>query len=97
VAVHVGSPLYPVTVKVAGVASEADADAGDTLAPGQERLTVTDAVLLSEKSFFTSNRALRRVLVIVHSPALSDAAHVPLESYPGGIGLSVAVQVGFPT
>jgi hypothetical protein len=79
VAVHVGSPLYPVTVKVAGLASEADADAGDTLAPGQERLTVTDALLLSLKSFFTLNWALRRVLVIVHSPALSAAAHAPVE------------------
>jgi len=72
--------VYPVSVNSAGEPSAALALAGLTVPESQRRLTLTEAVLLSLKSFFTRNLALRRVLVIVHSPALSAAEHVPVES-----------------
>jgi hypothetical protein len=72
--------LYPVSVNSAGEPSAALALAGLTVPESQRRLTLTEAALLSLKSFFTRNLALRRVLTIVHSPALSAAAHVPVES-----------------
>jgi microcompartment protein CcmK/EutM len=97
VAVQVGSPTKPVTVKTAGVDSEADADAGVSDPLAQDRLTVTLAGLLSEKSLFTVNVAVLRVFVIMHDPADSAAAHVPLDVYPAGTGDSVAVHSGSPT
>jgi len=72
--------VYPVSVNSAGEPSAALALTGLTVPESQRRLTLTEAGLLSLKSFFTRNLALRRVLVIVHSPALSAAAHVPVES-----------------
>jgi len=55
VAVQLGLPLAPVTVKVAGEASEALAEAGETLPLAQDRLTVTEAPLLGTKSLLTLN------------------------------------------
>ena len=72
--------MYPVSVNSAGEPSAALALTGLTMPESQRRLTLTEAGLLSLKSFLTRNLALRRVLVIVHSPALSAAAHVPVES-----------------
>jgi hypothetical protein len=80
VAVQVGLPAYPVTVKAAGAASEACRGVLTTVPEVQVRETVTLAGLSGTKSFFTTNWPLRRVLVIVHSCALSVAAHVPVES-----------------
>jgi hypothetical protein len=71
--------VKPVTVNTAGVASEALADAGDTLPLAQESETVTLAPLLGTKSLATVNVAVFRVLTIVHDPALRAAEHVPLE------------------
>ena len=73
-------PAYPVTVKAAGTASEACRGVLTTVPLEQVRETLTLAVLLGMKSFLTRNWPLRRVLVIVHSCALSVAAHVPVES-----------------
>ena len=78
-AVQLGSPVKPVTVKVAGVASEALAEAGKAVPEAQDRLTVTEAALLSEKSLRTVNWAEFRVLVMVQVPALRAALQVPLE------------------
>ena len=72
-------PSKPLTVKVAGVASEALAEAGETLPLAQDRLTVTNAMLLGTKSFPTLNWAVLRVLVMVQLPALRAALQVPLE------------------
>jgi len=57
--------VKPVTVKVAGVPSEALAEAGETSPLVQDRLTVTEAPLLGTKSLLTVNWAELRVLVIV--------------------------------
>jgi hypothetical protein len=67
-------------VNTAGAISEALALAGLAVPEVQVRETVTLAPLSGTKSFFTTNWPLRRVLVIVHSPTLSFAAHVPVES-----------------
>jgi hypothetical protein len=67
-------------VNTAGAISEALALAGLAVPEVQVRETVTLAPLSGTKSFFTTNWPLRRVLVIVHSCALSAAAHVPVES-----------------
>ena len=72
--------MYPVSVNTAGAISEALALAGLAVPEVQVRETVTLAPLSGTKSFFTTNWPLRRVLVIVHSCALSVAAHVPVES-----------------
>jgi hypothetical protein len=72
--------VYPVSVNSAGEPSAALALAGLTVPDVQLSDTLTLAPLFGMKSFFTRNLALRRVLVIVHSPALSAAAHVPVES-----------------
>jgi len=72
--------VYPVSVNTAGAISEALALAGLAVPEVQVRETVTLAPLSGTKSFFTTNWPLRRVLVIVHSCALSVAAHVPVES-----------------
>jgi hypothetical protein len=74
-----GLPSKPVTVKVAGAASEALAEAGETLPLAQDRLTVTEAPLLGTKSLLTLNWAVLRVLVMVQLPALRAAPQVPLE------------------
>jgi len=79
-AVQVGAPVYPVTVKTAGEPSEACRGVVTTVPLEQVRETLTLAGLLGMKSLCTTNWPLRRVLVIVHSCALSVAAHVPVES-----------------
>jgi hypothetical protein len=96
VPVQVGLPVKPVTVKTAGDASVALADAGDAVPVAQLRETVTLAPLLGTKSLRTSKVAVLRLLTMVQKPALRAAAHVPLEVYPVGIGDSVPVQVGLP-
>jgi hypothetical protein len=96
VAVQFGSPEKPVTVKTAGVASEADAEAGLALPLAQESETVTLAALLGTKSLFTWKVSEVIVFVIVQPPALSAALQVALEVYPAGTGDSVAVQFGSP-
>jgi hypothetical protein len=96
VAVHVGSPVKPLTVKTAGVDSEALAEAGLAVPVAHDRDTVTEAALLSLKSLFTVKVAVFSVLTIVQDPAESAAAQVPVDVYPVGIGDSVAVQVGSP-
>ena len=84
VAVQLGSPLKPVTVKTAGKASLARrALAGVTTPVSQTRVTVTVVVSvlgLSLKSLRTEKVSLLRVLVIVHWPAATRAAlQVPVE------------------
>jgi hypothetical protein len=79
VAVHVGSPVKPVTVKDAGVASVALADAGDAVPLAQERETVTDAPLLSEKSLLTVKAAVFRVLMIVQVAAPPSVIAMPAQ------------------
>jgi hypothetical protein len=93
---HVGSPVKPLTVNAAGDASEADRVGGETLPLAQARVTVTEVVTLSEKSFLTSKRAVFRLLTIVQCPTLRAAPQLPMELYPGGSALSVAVQAGLP-
>ncbi len=63
-AVHVAPAVKPVTVKVAGTASDADAETGDTAPLEQVRPIVTDAVLCGLKVFCTWKVALVWVLVI---------------------------------
>jgi hypothetical protein len=79
VAVQLGLPVKPVTVKAAGAASEALAEAGETLPLAQDRLTLTEVPLLGTKSLLTLNWAVLRVLVMVQLPALRAALQVPLE------------------
>jgi len=55
-----------VTANDAGVDSDALAVAGESLPLAQDRLTVTRAALLSEKSLLTWNVAGLSVLMIVH-------------------------------
>jgi hypothetical protein len=57
--------MYPVTVVVNGVASEAEPEAGDGVPLVQVTLTETDAPLFGTKSLFTVNVALFNVFVIV--------------------------------
>ena len=79
-AVHEGLPVYPLTVKTAGVASEALAVAGRAVPLAQERDTVTEAGLLSEKSLLTVKLSVA-VLVIVQEPTVTRAAEqVPEEA-----------------
>jgi hypothetical protein len=77
--VQFGSPLNPVTVNTAGVASEALAVAGVSVPLAQDRLTVTLAGLFGWKSLLTVNVALFSVFRIVHEPADNAALQVPLE------------------
>jgi hypothetical protein len=79
VAVQVGLPEKAETVKTAGVDSEAGAVAGVSDPLAQERETVTEAALLSEKSLLTVKVAVV-VLVIVQEPVVRLAAQVPLEA-----------------
>ena len=88
--------MNPVTVNVAGVASEASAETGVTLAPGQASVTVTLPLMLGTKSLATVNVLLLSVLMIVHEPELSAAEHVPVEEYPPGMEDSVPAQLGLP-
>ena len=85
-AVQVGSPEKPVTVKVTGVPATLGVPepAGDSVlgvsAPEvQDRLTVTLAVLLSLNCFLTWKVSVVRVLMIVQVPALRRALQVPEE------------------
>ena len=89
-------PVNPVTVNVAGEPSVTLALAGVAVPLAQARDTVTGAPLLGTKSLLTTKVSVLSVLVIVHTPALSVAMHVPDELYPVGIGDSVAVQFGSP-
>ena len=77
-AVQVGLPVYPVTVKTAGVASEALAEAGRAVPLAQERETVTEAGLLSEKSLLTVKVPVV-VLVMMQEPVRRAAEQVPEE------------------
>ena len=102
VAVHdvVPSLLNPVTVKLAGVASDADPDPGRTFVPGQDRLTVTEpAGLLGTKSFDTVNVAEFNVLTIVHDPPARPISpvQVPVLEYPVGTADSVVVHDVVPS
>ena len=87
VAVQVGSPEKPVTVKVTGVPATLGVPepAGDSVlgvsAPEvQDRLTVTLAVLLSLNCFLTWKVSLLRVLVMVQ------------EALPFGVSATGTVQ-----
>jgi hypothetical protein len=84
-------------MKDAGVASEADAEAGEAVPLAQDRETVTLAALSGTKSLFTSKVAALRLFTMVQEPAERRAWHVPVEVYPAGTGDSVAVQSGSPT
>jgi len=97
VAVHTGSPVYAVTMKTAGVDSDAEAVAGLSEPLAQESETVTLAALSGTKSFSTVKFAAFSTLSIVHDPAESAAEQLAVDPYPAGIGDSVAVQVGSPT
>ena len=77
-AVQVGLPEKPDTVKDAGVASEALAEAGDAAPEAQERETVTEAGLLSEKSLLTVKVAVV-VFVMVQAPVVRGAKQAPEE------------------
>jgi hypothetical protein len=77
--VQFGLPVKPVTVNVAGVVSEALAEAGEAVPLAQESDTVTEAALFGTKSLLTSKVALFSVLTIVQDPAESAAAQVPEE------------------
>jgi hypothetical protein len=97
VAVQSGSPVKPVTVKTAGLDSEAGADTGVSDPLAHERLTVTPAALLGTKSLLTWKVSLVWLLTIVQVPTLSRAEQVAVDVYPLGTGDSVAVQFGSPT
>lgn len=77
VAVQTALPLAPVTVKTAGVDSDAGADAGASVPSVQESVTVTGAALLSEKSLLTVNVACP-VLVIVQFAGTPSIIATPL-------------------
>ena len=78
-AVQVGLPEKPETVKTAGVDSEASAVAGVSDPLAQERDTVTLAALLGTKSLLTVKVAVL-VLVMVQEPTVRRAApQVPEE------------------
>jgi hypothetical protein len=85
-----------VTVVVNGVASEAEPDAGLGVPLVHVMLTLTDAPLFGTKSLFTVKVAMFCVFTIVQEPTVTLALHVPLELYPVGIGVSVAVHSGSP-
>jgi len=95
--VQVAPELKPVIVKLAGSASEAEVSSFATTPEVQVTAIVTVAALLSEKSLLTSSWAAPKVFRIVQDPAVIVAAQVPLDTYPFGIGDSVAVQTGLPT
>ena len=82
------SLLNPVTVKLAGVASDADPDPDSVFVPGQDRLTVTEpAGLLGTKSFDTVNVAEFNVLDDRARPprqAELSPVQVPVLEYPVG-------------
>ena len=102
VVVHdvVPSLSNPVTVKLAGVASDADPDPGLTFAPAQDRLTVTEPAGSSgTKSFDTVNVAEFNVLTIVHDPPARPISpvQVPVLEYPVGTADSVVVHDVVPS
>lgn len=65
VAVQVGLPVYPVMTVLNAEASEAVPDEGVAVPLPQEMLTLTLAPLLGEKSLFTTNACVFRLLTIV--------------------------------
>jgi len=71
--------MNPVTVNIAGVLSDALADAGKAVPLAQESDTVTLAALFGTKSLFTWKVSLVMLLTMVHVPTLRSAAHVPLD------------------
>ena len=77
-AVQFGLPVKPLTVKVAGVASEALAEAGDAEPEAQERETETEALLSGTKSLMTVKVPVV-VLVMVQEPIVKNSAQVPEE------------------
>jgi hypothetical protein len=96
VAVQVAPALNPVTVTINGAASVAEPEDGEGVPLVQVTFTVTLAPLFGTKSLEIVNVPDLSVLVIVHEPAVSAAEHDPVDSYPDGIGDSVAVHVGLP-
>jgi hypothetical protein len=66
-------------VKEAGVACDARADAGETLADAHERVTVTLLAAFGTKFLLTVNVAWLSVLTMAQEPALRAAEHVPLD------------------
>lgn len=79
VAVHVAPALYPVTVVVNGVASDALPEDGLGVPLVQVMLTETDPPAFGTKSLFTVKVAVFSVFVIVHAPTDTAALHVPDE------------------
>jgi hypothetical protein len=79
VAVHVGSPLKPLTVNEAGVLSDADVDDGITFAGPQTKVTVTLAALFGTKSFCTVKLVLLSVLTMVQVPNERGRWHIPAD------------------
>jgi hypothetical protein len=77
--VHVGLPVNPVTVNDAGVASEAEADAGEAEPVAQTRETVTEPPAFGTKSLLTVKFAVFRVLTMVQDPVDKVAVQVPEE------------------
>jgi len=67
--------VKPVTVKEAGVASDAGALAGDAVPEAQASDTVTLAALFGTKSLLTTNVSVFRLFTIVQTPALKSAWH----------------------
>lgn len=94
---QVAPTLKPLIVVTNGVDSDADPELGDALPLVQVTLIGTLAPLSGWKSLLTVSVVLRSVFVIVHVPVESGALQVALELYPDGMGVSVAVQLGFPT
>ena len=74
-----GSPVKPVTVKLAGDPGEAGAEDGLGVPVAHERLIVTAVVgPAGLYALLTLKLALLSVLVIVHAPLLTSAdVHVP--------------------
>ncbi len=64
-AVHVVPARKSVTVKMAGVASEADAEAGETVPLEQVSATVMDAVLSGTKFVFTLKTAVITLVLVM--------------------------------
>jgi hypothetical protein len=89
--------LNPLTVVTNGVDSEAEPELGDAVPLVQVTVIGTLAPLSGTKSLLTVRVVLRSVLTMVQVPADRLALQVPLESYPAGIGVSLATQFGLPT
>jgi hypothetical protein len=89
-------------VNDAGEDSEAEPDSVATEPlPPQSRVTVTLPVVSGTQSLNTPKLPLCSVLEIVQPPPWPAAGSKlseqwPIEMYPAGVGLSVAVQLGLP-